>query len=187
MTGVCHFFLRFHYAAIVGVIASPFLVGLLFVFVWVLFLASAFQHRTPANFVTNSVSRIKPAREMDELYADCRHYTTYGPNDSLLFNSVAYFGDRYELTMQVPVEILADGTGRMIGKPAFYLSEVSLVSVSPSGQADGANFSKSVIFGSIKWKQVYDSDGDFSKIGFKLNPVAVPNFKKYADASRPSD
>ena len=186
VTGIGCFFLRMRYAMIVGAIAAPLLVGLLFVSVWVMFLGSAFQHWHHTDFAGNGFKQIQPAREMDKLYSDCRHFITYGPNNVLLFNSVAYFGDRYELTMQVPVEIPSAGLGRAIGEPAFYLSEVSLVTVSPSGQV-GANFAKSINFGSVKWKQVYDSSGDFSKIGFKLNPTAVLNFKQYTDASRPSD
>ena len=186
VTGICHFFFRMQYAAIVGAIASPFLVGLLFVVFWASILTTAFQHRDHPRFAANGVSQIQPALQMNKLYDDCRHFITYGPSKAPLFNSVAYFGDRYELTMQVPVKILSDGTGKMTGEPQFYLSEVSKVTVSPSGQI-GAQFSGGLNFDSDKWKKVYGADGDLSKIGFNTNPTGVPNFKKYADASRPSD
>ena len=123
---------------------------------------------------------------MGDLYNDCRHYITYGRNNVPLFNSVAYFGDRYQLTMQVPVEIESGSSGSTIGTPSFYLNETSAISVSPTGQI-GASFSRNLDFGSAEWAQVYNSNGDFGKIGFVVNLTPVPNFKKYTDASRPSD
>ena len=185
-SGVAYFFLRSKYALIIGVVGAPISILLLFVLFWIFFLSTAFQHYEYSKFAAQGFRQIQPAKQMNNLYADCRHYTTFGPNDTPLFNSVAYFGGRYELTMQVPYEIFSDGRGAMTGPPTFYLSEVGKVSISPSGQTS-ADFSDSLIFDIDKWKQVYKSDGDFSKIGFKINPTGVPNFKKYADASRPSD
>jgi len=135
-------------------------------------------------FAANGVLQIKPAREMDELFADCRHYVTYGANGVALFNSVAYFGDRYELTMQVPVDIQSRSSGTMIGAPQFYLCEVRSVSVSPSGQVS-AWFARNLSFGAAKWQEVYDSGGDFSAIGFNVDTTPVANFKEYAAAGRP--
>jgi len=131
-------------------------------------------------------SALLPAAQMDELFKDCRHYITYGPNNVPLFNSVAYFGDRYELTMQVPVEIESDSSGSIIGTPNFYLNETSAISVSPTGQI-GASFSRNLNFGPAKWRQVYNGNGDFGKIGFVVNPAPVPNFKQYTDACRPTN
>lgn len=138
-------------------------------------------------FAANGVSQIKPAKEMDQLFADCRHYITYGStHDVALFNSVAYFDDRYELTMQVPVDIQSESSGTMTGTPQFFLNEVGSVTVSPSGQI-GASFSRNLHFGATEWQQVYDSSGDFSTIGFNINPKPVPDFQKFAAASRPSN
>ena len=138
------------------------------------------------DFAADGVSKIKPAMEMDQLFTDCRHFITYGAADVPLFNSVAYFGERYVLTMQVPVDVQSESSGTMIGKPRFYLNEIKAVSVSTSGKV-GASFSGGLNFGSDKWRQVYDSGGDFSSIGFSVKTTSVPDFRKYADACRPSN
>ena len=145
-----------------------------------------FKARGHQEFATNGVSQIQPAMEMDQLFADCRHFITYGPSNVPLFNSVAYFGDRYELTMQVEVAIHSKTSGTMVGTPQFYLSELNSVSVSPSGQV-GASFSRNLNFGPTEWRRIYDSGGDFSTIAFRVNETPVPNFQKYAAASRPSN
>ena len=108
-----------------------------------------YKVRGHQDFAANGVSQIKPAMEMDQLFDDCRHFITYGPNDVPLFNTVAYFGDRYELTMQVPVDIQSESSGTITAKPQFYLNEVKSVSISSSGQV-GASFSRNLIFG-IQW------------------------------------
>jgi hypothetical protein len=167
----------------VAILAVPFIWAVLFVGVYLGY--GNHEVRGHQEFAANGVLQIKPAMEMDQTFADCRHFITYGPNDVALFNSVAYFCNRYELTMQVPVNIQSKSSGTMIGKPLFYLSEVGLVSVSPSGQVC-ASFSRSLNFGAPQWQQVYDSAGDFSTIGFNVNTTPVPDFHKYAAASRPS-
>src|SRR6185295_19618749 len=83
-----------------AVLAPPFIGAVFYFGVYIGY--GNYKVRGHQEFAANGVSQIKPAREMDQLYADCRHFITYGPNDVALFNSVAYFGDRYELTMQVP-------------------------------------------------------------------------------------
>ncbi|MEM9413819.1 MAG: hypothetical protein AAGA30_22110 [Planctomycetota bacterium] len=185
VTGVANLFLRLHYAVLVGVVAAPLLVALLFVLYWVALFATAFQNRDHQDFAANGVSQVQPAWQMENLYDDCRHYITYG-QDGPLFNSVAYFGDRYQLTMQVPVEIQCKTSGSIIGEPRFYLNEISAITISPSGQV-GASFSRNLDFSSPEWQKVYEASGDFSKIGFNIKPTTVPNFRKYVDASRPSN
>ncbi len=136
-------------------------------------------------FAANGVSQIKPANEMDQLYDDCRHFVTYA-NGVPHFTSVAYFGDRYTLTMEVAVDIHSSSSGTMTGKPQFYLNEVNKVTVYPSGQV-GASFSRNLNFGKAKWQTVYEAGGDFSTIGFKVNKTSVTDFQKYASANRPSN
>ena len=144
-----------------------------------------FSVREHQEFAANGVSQIKPAKEMDQLYDDCRHYVTYA-NRVPLFNSVAYFGGRYQLTMQVTVDIQSESSGTMTGKPQFYLNEIGKVTVSPCGQV-GASFSRNLEFGNAKWQAVYEAGGDFSTIGFKVNATSVTDFQKYASAGRPSN
>jgi len=184
--GISLWFLRPIFACIIAVVVPPSAFCLAVVIFWVCLIASGLQNRNHQDFAADGVSQIAPAMQMDEQFTDCRHYITYGPNSVSLFNSVAYFGDRYELTMQVPVDIQSESTGTIIGNPQFYLNEVKSVSVSPSGQV-GASFSRNLNFGIAKWQQVYDADGDFGIIGFNVNTTSVPDFRKYAAASRPSN
>ena len=165
---------------LVALLAIPALAVLAVPFIWAVLYFGVYlgygnyKVRGHQEFAANGVLQIKPAMEMDQLFADCRHFVTYAPNDVALFNSVAYFGDRYELTMQVPVDIQSKSLGTMIGKPLFYLNEVVSVSVSPSAQV-GASFSRNLNFGATKWQQVYDSGGDFSTIAFNVILRAVAN------------
>ena len=169
---------------VVAVLAIPVVWAVLYFGVYLGY--GNYKVRGHQEFAANGVSQIKPAMEIDQLFDDCRHFITYGPNDVPLFNSVAYFGDRYTLTMQVPVNITSESSGTMTGKPQFYLNEVSAVSVSPTGQI-GASFSRGLNFGQTKWQTVYDAEGDFSTIGFIVKKTPVPSFDKYAAASRPSN
>jgi len=170
----------------VAVVALPLAFCFAVVIFWVCLIASGFLNRDHQDFAANVVSQISPAMQMDELFNDCRHYITYGPNSVPLFNSVAYFGDRYELTMQVPVVIKSKSSGSTIGEPKYYLNEISAITISPTGQVS-ATFSRNLVFGSAEWTQVYNASGEFGEIGFNVNSTGVPNFRKYTDASRPSN
>jgi hypothetical protein len=168
---------------IVAILAAPIIWAVWYFGIYIGY--QVYKNRGHQEFARNGVSQIKPAKEMNELFADCRHYITYGP-DGPLFNSVAFFGGRYQMTMQVAVDIQSASSGVMVGKPQFYLNEVASVTVSASGQV-GARFSRNLNFGSAEWMLIFDARGDFSKIGFKVNPAAVTDFEKYAAASRPSN
>ena len=65
-------------------------------------------------FARNGTSHIRPAAEMEELFDDCRHYIVYtGGGSASTWNATAFFGGRYELTMQVPVDIRSGNSGSM--------------------------------------------------------------------------
>lgn len=173
-------------------IAIPAVAGLSVPCIWAVFYFGVYlgygnyKVRGHQEFAANGVSQIQPASEMNQLYTDCRHFITYGPNETPLFNSVAYFDNRYVLTMQVAVRIRSASCGAMVDIPHFYLDEVASVTVFPSGQV-GANVSRNLDFSSAEWEQVYGSGGNFGTIGFNVNTTPVPNFRQYADADRPSN
>lgn len=184
--GIALRFLHPVFAGIVAVLAPFAAFVLLVVMFWGLLLIQAYGNRHHQEFAANGVSQIAPAHQMEELFSDCRHYITYGPRDVVLFNSVAYFGDRYRLTMQVPVDIESKTSGSMVGGPRFYLREIDAVRLSSSGGV-GVSISRNLSFGASEWRQVYRADGDFSAIGFNVNPTPVADFRKYTDAARPGN
>ena len=169
----------------IALISAIILLPALFVFLfYALYFGQGLFTFWHQSFAANGVAQIKPASQMDAMYADCRHFITYGPNNVSIWNSVAYFDGRYELTMQVPVQISSSTSGRMTGQPQFHLREVSAVSVDPDGQV-GAKFSREFVFGLAQWKNVVDAGGDFGAIGFKMNTGApVKDFEAHAKGAR---
>ena len=144
-----------------------------------------YKHWGNQDFAKNGMLQIAPAAEMDELFSGCRHYITYSGRESVsTWNAVAFFGGRYKLVMQVPVQIESSTRGNAVGEPEFLLLQVSRVSVSDSGGVM-ASFSKNFKFGAAEWKKLLDANGDFSAIGFEIDrgpPVA--DFEAYAKAAR---
>jgi hypothetical protein len=135
-------------------------------------------------FAANGVAQIEPASQMNQLFGHCRNYITYaGGASTSEWNAVAFFGGRYQLTMQVPVDIESRTKGHATGEPRFYLNEVSAVDIS-SGRVM-ASFSRSITFGPAEWNRVLESGGDFSTIGFivKTGPPAK-HFAEFAKSSR---
>jgi hypothetical protein len=142
------------------------------------------KHRGHQEFRESGISQVQPAMEMNQLFEDCRHYliSAVEPADAA-WNSTAFFGGRYELTMQVPVKIESSGTGSVTGKPTFVLKEVESVSVSPSSQV-GASYSDTLRFSAAGWQKVFRSGGDFETIGYIIDPTEVPKFDRLVAASR---
>ena len=184
--GISLVFLRPLMVLVVAV-ASPFVAfALTSCLYWTILVGyDSYKNRGHQEFAANGVAQIEPAAQMDLLYPDCRHYITYSGRAGVsTWNAVAFFGGRYELTMQVPVVIESKTTGKIAGEPHFHLLEVEKVSFSVSGSV-GASFSKEFRFGIEEWRTVVRSKGDFGSIGFHVStepPVA--GFDAYAKASR---
>lgn len=164
-----------------------FVIGGWMVFYFGLYLGcGVYQTWGHEEFAKNGLAQIQPAEQMDRLYDNCRRYITYGGPSTSIWNSVAYFGGRYELTMQVSVEIESATSGHMTGEPKFRLLEVTDVESSPSGQV-GASFGRNFNFGLVEWQKVFAADGDYSVIGFEINrDPPVPDFEAFAKSSRPT-
>lgn len=127
------------------------------------------------------------AVQIEELFGDADHFIThyrFPDQKTNTWNTVVYFGGRYVLTMQI--EVLVDYKDRRIrpvGKPAFFLWEVSRVDVSPDGRI-GGSYSRDIRFGENEWKKICDSKGDFSTVKMKLLSSPVPNFDAMVTAER---
>ncbi|MEM6471717.1 MAG: hypothetical protein AAF802_19305 [Planctomycetota bacterium] len=85
-----------------GALALPLV---LFTSAWIVlvvlaYIAPATANRNHQEFAENGVQLIEPAAQMDATFSDCRHFVTYfGEPSRPVWNSVAYFGGRYELAM----------------------------------------------------------------------------------------
>lgn len=144
-----------------------------------------YRVRGHQEFAVNGVAQIEPASQMEEVFEDCRHYITYsGDHTSPIWNSVAFFGGRYQLTMQVPVQIRSAAEGRMAGQPQYLLLEVERVDHTPDGRVQ-TSFGQNIRFGPDEWRKVYEADGDFSAAGFKIGDrPPVTGFDDFAAAHR---
>ena len=144
-----------------------------------------YRVRGHQDFAKNGLGQIEPASQMSRLFTDCRHYVVYEGRDAVsTWNTDAYFGGRYKLTMQVPVKIESSTQGRTIGEPRFFLVEVSSVAISPSGQVT-ASYSDSRQFGLAEWNRVFAAGGDFGQIGYQTNTgPPIKGFDAYSKSSR---
>jgi hypothetical protein len=138
--------------------------------------------------IHRSASSVLPAAvEMEEMYGSADHFITHfglKSQKTNTWNTEVFFGDRYELTMQVEVLVHYDDARiEVIGDPHFYLREVERVDVSDDGRVSGS-YSGGAKFSNAEWKKVYEAHGDFAVIGIKLNPEPVENFDKNVAAVR---
>jgi hypothetical protein len=138
--------------------------------------------------VRSASTAIPVAVQMEKLFPEIDHFITHygrafgeGPK---VWNSEAYLGGRYYLTMQVDVDI--DYTTRQVtqaGDPKFYLTEYK--KVMPLGRgAYESTISRDFRFGPQEWKKLFAARGDFTVIGFTCDDSEVPCFSNEVAAVR---
>ena|ERR1041384_2780825 len=100
------------------------------------------------------------------------------------WNTVVWFGERYEIRYQVQVE--PDYQAHKIDKA--YGAKFSLLEVAKiTHNGRGAEFEPSGqrVFDVAEWNNIVAAKGDFSVIGFRLKTNSpVPGFETYVNASR---
>lgn len=136
--------------------------------------------------------KLPEAVEMETLYGSADHFITYtdsGNKKPSIWNTVVYFGGRYELTMQAKIQIdYSTETATVVDGPDFFLGEVESVTVpnppSPGGGGVAASYSRDLKFTGKEWKKVYEAGGKYDVIGFDLDPSPVPEFEVHVHASR---
>lgn len=123
------------------------------------------------------------AVEIEEMYGSCDHFIThYGMNASgtNTWNTEVFFGNRYSLTMQVPVMIdYGANKVKVAGDPIFYMHEYT--KIDPTG---GASVGENYEFSGNDWRKVVKANGNYSVLGMTLNPKPVDNFDKLVEATR---
>lgn len=143
----------------------------------ILFGPGIYQTWGHQTFEANGLAQIEPAVQVDEIYDRCMHHISYGRTaDTVYWQTKTCFGGRYHLSMQVQIEIESNTKGYVTGEPEYYLWEVS--EVTPNG--GGASYSDTFEFGPAEWKKVYEANGDFSVIGYKIKTgPPVEHFNDY--------
>lgn len=130
------------------------------------------------------------AVQFEELFAgETDHFITHfgltrnRGAEELKWNSLALFGGRYNLQMEIPV--LVDYDSKRVtraGNPVFGLREYT--HVGDDAGLISSNSRTLAIFGEAEWKKIYKSGGDFSVIGVKINRGApLPGFEKLVQAA----
>jgi hypothetical protein len=137
--------------------------------------------------VLSGIKVLPWAKEMETLFGEGDHFITHynfspGPKT---WNTEIFFGGRYELTLQVDVEI--DYKQRLVVRtvtsPRFYLREIDSIQIAPSGHVAGS-YSNDWTFDEVRWKKLVASGGDWSQIGISIKSNAVPGFDQHVKAMR---
>jgi hypothetical protein len=119
----------------------------------------------------NGIESIPWAKQMDEHWGeDVDHFITYFGSDKqpLIWNSEVFFGGRFRLSLQVPVNVdYDDETVTVAGEPLFVLVAVS--TVTHDNGAWGAKFDANLDrkFDQVKWHEFVES-------GFDLGVFEIP-------------
>jgi hypothetical protein len=139
--------------------------------------------------VRSARTAIPLALQMEELFPVADHFIThYGFGSSpRIWNTIIYFGGRFELSMQVDVEIdyAANRIKKIVGEPAFVLWEVKRLTLRDDGRTDAEMRGEHERhFRPAQWKLIYDSKGDLSPIGLKGEGSQVEHFDAYVSSWR---
>jgi hypothetical protein len=152
--------------------------------------------RPTATTMDGYVATVKSARtavpiavQMEELFPVADHFITHFgfSNGPRIWNTVVYFGGRFELTMQVDVEIdySTSRVVRAIGTPVFYLNAVESLKITSDGSADGTFRGQDHrTFGPIEWETIRKRNGDLTVIGIQEGSLPVPQFDAFVATSR---
>ena len=131
---------------------------------------------------------IAPALEMEKQFPKTEHMLImYGGTGSAQheWQTVSYFGGRYELTMTVDVMLSDDGktVETVIREPTFDLNVCSKISSDLGCLYQG---SKHQEFGIDKWNQLRDSGFDLKIMDSQFDGSVLKNFDAFADTVQQS-
>jgi len=126
--------------------------------------------------------------EMEKQFTKTEHMLImYGGTGSTQheWQTVSFFGGRYELTMTVDVMLSDDGktVETVIREPIFYLNVCSKISDSGTCLYQG---SRQQEFGIDKWNQFRDSGFDLKTLDPQYDGRVLKNFDAFADECQQS-
>lgn len=139
-----------------------------------------------AEICQSARTEVPVALQMETLFGKAHHMILEFRCDSKpkTWQTLVYFGERYELVMEV--EVMVDCRNRSVsqtGTPKFYLSEVETIEALGGGRFSATNnIDKHFEFSQKEWDTIYESHGDWSKVGYTINKTPVADFDKYASA-----
>lgn len=128
--------------------------------------------------VRSAHTAIPVAVEIEQLFPETDHFITHFGFDTgpKTWNTEAYFGDRYHLTMQVKVNIdYVANQVKLIGEPVFFLTEIERIEPLGSGHYKG-DVGRFIQFDLDEWKTLFEHGGDLSSIGFIVKEGKVAHF-----------
>lgn len=115
---------------------------------------------------------------IEKRFGEVDHFIThYGTSfaKTNTWNTEAFFGDRYVLTMQVEIRIdYSEKTFEILPDPVFFLNE--LADVDRDGSAVNGISER---LSSEQFDALLRNDWDFESIGIAINHMPVPNFDIY--------
>lgn len=136
--------------------------------------------------IQSGATAIPEAVEMERMFPQTDHFITHFGFDSSpkQWNSEAFFGKRYILTMQVSVDVdYSSQQVSCIGEPKFYLNEVATAQPLSHGRFE-LTHGRTLEFGREEWKQLVEAKGDLNVLGFAPTPSVVPNYSEAVEAIR---
>ena len=133
--------------------------------------------------VRSGRSLIAPALEMEKQFPKTEHMLImYGSNRSEKheWQSVAFFGGRYELTLSLNVVLSSDGTKiiKVDEEPKFDLWVCQKMQVSGGASYDPSRAQR---FGLQKWNEFRDSGFDLKTLDPAYDGSKLPDFDEFAD------
>ena len=123
--------------------------------------------------------------QMEALFGRGDHFITHydfspGPKT---WNTNIFFGGRYEITLQVDVDIdyANHAVKGAVSEPKFYIAEVESLELHPNGSYS-AFYSNNWVLNEGQWNKLVAAKGDWSVLGIPIKPSdpPIPGFDGYA-------
>ena len=130
--------------------------------------------------------------QIESLFGEADHFIVHygflgGGLKDEEWQSVVYFGGRYELALsvQVKVDYGKNQVVKSVSPPLFYLKEIQSIDAITSDGGVDASVANVWVINEEKWKKLFDAKGDWLAIDISVdlkNPM--PEFENYVQSCR---
>lgn len=150
-----------------------------------MFLTSCKKISDHDKVVKDGIQRVEYVKEIENVFGESNHFVTnFGfENKTQIWNTLVYFGDQFELCMQVDIEIdyKKNQIIKILNQPKFRLRIIDTITIdSKTGYCDQIINLKDLNISEKDFKTLIKNKGDFTKIGIEVEDRKVLNFDKYA-------